>query len=227
MLAGELLPEALASFVNALLVVVAALFPVLNPLGLAPLFLSYTGTVASRTRHLLALRVALYSFVLAVAVLFLGAHVLSFFGVSLPAVQIGGGMALALTGWRILNRGTDETHQQPAEANHEVALRSAFYPLTLPLTIGPGSIAVLLTLSSNAPPADAAHEYLLPAGAGALLGLAGICVAIYFCYSYAEPILRRLGETGVNVMLRLSAFLLMCIGVQILINGLRALRVMP
>ncbi len=220
----SLLPEAVADFVSALLLVVAALFPIVNPLGMAPIFLSYTAGLDEGTRTVLSRRIAWNSFVLAALSLFAGAHVLRFFGLSLPAVQIGGGLVVAATGWRILHRGAEERDHRGPGATPDAALASAFYPLTMPLTVGPGSIAVMLTVGSNAPLPSAANSYLLPQAAGALAGVAAVALSIYASYRYAEPILRRLGESGLNVMLRLSAFILLCLGVQILLNGLRAMR---
>jgi multiple antibiotic resistance protein len=223
MQAIALLPEALGSFVNSLLIVVAALFPIVNPLGMAPIFLSYTAGADAGTRDRLARRVAYNSFALATVSLIAGSYILHFFGLSLPAVQIGGGLVVAATGWRILHRGADDPqHRGPAPSPEEV-LASAFYPLTMPLTVGPGSIAVMLAIGSNAPAASAANDYLVPHAIGGLAGVAIVALSIYLSYRYAEPILRRLGDSGVNVFLRLSAFILLCIGVQILLNGYHAI----
>ena len=98
----------------------------------------------------------------------------------------------------------------------------AFYPLTLPLTVGPGSISVAITLGSQRPPApDVAHLAIL-AGA-AVAGLVAIAVTIFLCYRFAERITAALGERGTNVLVRLSAFILFCIGIQIIWNGYRTL----
>ena len=169
MQAIALLPEALGSFVGSLLFVAAALFPIVNPLGMAPIFLSYTAGIEARTRGLLARRIAYNSFILAAASLVVGSHLLHFFGLSLPAVQIGGGLVVAMTGWRILNRGADDHERRAPALSPEAVLASAFYPLTMPLTVGPGSIAVMLTIGSNAPAASAGNAYLLPSSRCSLL----------------------------------------------------------
>ena len=101
-------------------------------------------------------------------------------------------------------------------------MASAFYPLTMPLTVGPGSIAVMLTIGSNAPSAVTQLSSALVQAAGGLAGVAAVGVSIYLSYRYADRILRRLGESGINAMLRLSAFILLCLGVQIILNGYRA-----
>jgi multiple antibiotic resistance protein len=94
----------------------------------------------------------------------------------------------------------------------------AFYPLTLPLTVGPGSIAVAITLGSQRPNAAGPAEFVLVAAA-AILGLVAISATIYVCFRYAQRIATVLGETGINVMVRLSAFILLCIGIQIVWSG--------
>ena len=170
----------------------------------------------------LARRIAYNSFILAAVSLVAGSHLLHFFGLSLPAVQIGGGLVVAATGWRILNRGADDPERRAPAPSPEAVLASAFYPLTMPLTVGPGSIAVMLAIGSNAPAASAGNDYLLPEALGGLAGVAIVALSVYVSYRYAEPILRRLGDSGINVLLRLSAFILLCLGVQILLNGYRA-----
>jgi multiple antibiotic resistance protein len=209
-------------FVHAFLFVALALFPIVNPLGMAPIFLSYTDGIDAGTRARLARRVAYNSFMLATAALLIGSHVLKFFALSLPAVQIGGGLVVAATGWRLLNRGEEPSGERAPAASAEAVMAGAFYPLTMPLTVGPGSIAIMLTIGSSAPNALSNSRELLLEAAGGLVGVASVSWAIYLSYRYADRVLRRLGPSGINVLLRLSAFVLLCLGVQILLNGYRA-----
>jgi multiple antibiotic resistance protein len=210
-------------FIHAFLFVALALFPIVNPLGMAPIFLSYTAGVDHATRARLARRVAYNSFVLATASLLIGSHVLKFFALSLPAVQIGGGLVVAATGWRLLNRGEEDAKARAPAASAEAVMSGAFYPLTMPLTVGPGSIAIMLTIGSSAPNALSNSRELLMEAAGGLVGVAAVTWSIYLSYRYADRILARLGPSGINVLLRLSAFILLCLGVQILLNGYRAI----
>jgi multiple antibiotic resistance protein len=211
------------SFVHAFLFVALALFPIVNPLGMAPIFLSYTAGVDHATRARLARRVAYNSFMLATASLLIGSHVLKFFALSLPAVQIGGGLVVAATGWRLLNRGEEDAKARAPAASAESVMAGAFYPLTMPLTVGPGSIAIMLTIGSSAPNALTNSRELLLEAAGGLMGVAAVTWSIYLSYRYADRVLARLGPSGINVLLRLSAFVLLCLGVQILLNGYRAI----
>ena len=207
---------------HGFLFVALALFPIVNPLGMAPIFLGYTEALDDKTTSWLARRVAINSFVLTVVSLLIGSIILKFFGLSIPAVQIAGGLLLAAAGWRLLNQGQEDPAHRAPQASAEAIVSGAFYPLTLPLTVGPGSIAVIVTLGSSVANVFSGGNGLLE-GTGAIAGLAVLAVVIYLCYDYAEPILERLGDSGVNVVLRLSAFILLCIGVQIAIEGYRTI----
>ena len=206
---------------NTFLLVYAALFPIVNPVGGAPIFLGLTRHLGDAERHALSRRVALNGFLLLLGSLFVGSHVLGFFGITLPVVRIAGGIVVSAFAWKLLHEG-DKLEDQRGAATVPMAPVDAFYPLTLPLTVGPGSISVAITLGSQRPPApDFAHLALL-AGA-AVAGLLAIAVTIFLCYRFAERITAALGERGTNVLVRLSAFILFCIGIQIIWNGWRTL----
>jgi multiple antibiotic resistance protein len=161
------------------------------------------------------------SFILLVASFAIGSHVLSFFGISLPVVQVGGGMIVVATGWAMLKQST-ESDRKIVERTVSGAdvLRDAFYPLTLPLTVGPGSISVAITLGANAPHNLGANLLSIFA---AVIGSALVAATIYLCYAFADRLALVLGPTGTNVILKLTSFLLVCIGVQIVWNGLSQL----
>ncbi|HEY2016632.1 MAG TPA: MarC family protein [Bryobacteraceae bacterium] len=207
---------------NALLVV-GALFPIVNPLGNTPIFLTLTRGLSGHGRAILARTIAINGFLLMVASIFIGTHILAFFGISLPVVQVGGGLVVISTGWGLLRSsdddgGSGEDAKRPcSEANY---LRQAFYPLTLPLTVGPGSISVAITVGANR---TEGTEWRWPLIVGMLIGAVVIALTIYLSYRFAERIAAVLGETAMNVVIRLSSFILVCIGVQILWNGLSTL----
>jgi len=210
----------LSLLVTSFLSVFVGLIPIVNPLGMAPIFLRLTAGSSAATRAKLAWLIALYGFALMAVSLFVGSHILAFFGLTVPAVQIAGGLVVMAAGWRLLQQGDDtESRQGQAPVNEEVILSHAFFPLTMPLTVGPGTISVAITLGNKG---AATHE-LLPLGIGALLAAVAVSAAIYVCYRFADRVLRMLGESGTDIFLRLSAFILLCLGVQILTNGLGAL----
>lgn len=206
------------------LLIITALFPIVNPLGSAPIFLSLTSYYTDEQRGILAWRVALNSFVLLVASYFVGTHILAFFGISLPVVQVGGGLVVATTGWSLLKQKMDETPSDKQVVHKSVDLgrlfQQAFYPLTLPLTVGPGSISVAITLGANE---SRGNNGIWLEAIAAFLGALAIAITVYLCYAFADRLARVLGQTSMTVIMRLSAFLLVCIGVQIIWNGLSAL----
>ena len=203
------------------LLLVSALFPIVNPLGGSPVFLTLTRDYSSGARWLLARRIALNSFFLLIGSFLTGAHILAFFGISLPVVQVGGGLIVISTGWAMLKE-KDEDDRSTARRDVEAQgiFRHAFYPLTLPLTVGPGSISVAITLGANAP---RHFGPTLVSILAAVIGSALIALSIVLCYGFAERLAQLLGATGMSVIMRLSSFLLVCIGVQILWNGVKAL----
>jgi multiple antibiotic resistance protein len=217
------MPDSFSAVAKYTLLVVGALFPIVNPIGNTPIFLSLTRGLSSKGRAALARMIALNGLILIVVSIFIGTHILAFFGISLPVVQVGGGLVVISTGWTLLREpdhdDADEkgTHKECNEADYS---RQAFYPLTLPLTVGPGSISVAIAVGANRPEGSEWHWPLI---AGMLLGSLAIAASIYWSYRFAERIGRTLGESAMNVIIRLSSFILVCIGVQILWNGASAL----
>lgn len=205
-------------FASTFLIIYAGLFPIVNPVGSAPLFLGMTQFCTDPQRNALARRVAFNSFCLLLGSLFVGSHVLEFFGISLPVVRIAGGLVVTSFGWKLLN-STDKPDSDGAESAQTI---DAFYPLTMPLTVGPGSISVAITLGSQRPH-DADIPHLVTLGSAAIAGIVAMTLTIYFCYRFAENTVRVLGKTGTNVVVRLSAFIMLCIGIEILWNGYSAL----
>jgi multiple antibiotic resistance protein len=206
---------------KGILLVVSALFPIVDPIGGAPVFLALTRDYLPETRRLLARRIAMNSFILLIGSFTVGSHVLSFFGISLPVVQVGGGLIVISTGWAMLNQKDDNSRGAVGRTmSPNDVFRDAFYPLTLPLTVGPGSIAIAITLGANTPRHLGANLLAILAAA---IGSAFVAATIYFCYGFADRLASAIGPTGMNVVVRLSAFLLVCIGVQILWNGARQL----
>jgi multiple antibiotic resistance protein len=209
-----------ADAVKVFLLTVSALFPIVDPLAGSPIFLAITQEYPTSTRRALAWWVAINSLLLMVGSYFIGSHVLNFFGVSLPVVQVGGGLIVASMGWRMLLEREDK-HDAPREnVDCSDALHSAFYPLTLPLTVGPGTISVAITLGANSTRRYGFHIVIILA---ALIAMVAVAISILLCYGLADRLARIFGKTGMTVIVRLSSFLLVCIGVQIMWNGISAL----
>ena len=201
------------------LLVYAGLFPIVNPIGGAPIFLALTRGYSERIRSDLAWRVALNSFFLLLGSLFVGSHVLGFFGISVPVLRIAGGLAVSAFGWRLLRDGVDSAHD-PISDDEPI---DAFYPLTMPLTVGPGSIAVAIALGAQRPQTTNGIGELALVAAAAAAGLLGMAATIFLCYRFADRMVALLGASGINVLVRLAAFILLCIGIQIIWSGYSAL----
>ena len=206
--------------INVLLLTISALFPIVDPLSGSPIFLQLTSDLTPSMRRSISRSVAWDSFFLMVGSYFIGSYVLSFFGVSLPVVQVAGGMVVVGIGWKMLMQKDEERNTGKGAIDPQKASRQAFYPLTLPLTVGPGSISVAVTLGAHM-----SRHYGLHLGviAAALLGTGLVAISVYVCYGFADRLAKILGETGTTVIIRLASFLLLCIGVQIVWNGIKAL----
>ncbi|MBL8378729.1 MAG: NAAT family transporter [Burkholderiales bacterium] len=214
-------PSLTAAF-KTVFVVVAALLPILNPPGTAPVFLAMTHGATPAVRAALARRIALNVLCMLVAAMFVGSFVLEFFGISIPVVRVAGGLLVCATAWQLLT-AADPLEAGDARAasgaSFDVLSQRAFYPLTFPITCGPGSIAVAITLGATLQSSKIALLHMSAAVLGAVL----LAATVFVCLRYAERLLRPLGKTGTTVFLRLMAFVLLCIGVQILWTGVAEL----
>jgi multiple antibiotic resistance protein len=209
------------NLIGQTLLVFATLFPIVNPVGGAPVFLAMTEGLGDAERAQLARRIAVNAFLLVLGSIFVGTHVIGFFGLSVPVIRVGGGILVCSVAWDLLrseDAGRPETPlRRPTPA--ELAAR-AFYPMTLPLTVGPGSISVAITLGAQVPSSVSAWAITI---VGSAVGTILLAVSIYALFRYAERLTRAIGPTGTQVLLRLTAFILLCIGVQIVWSGVLAL----
>jgi len=212
------------TFGKSFLIVLAALLPILNPAATAPIFLSLTEGASPATRAILARRIARNVILLLVGAMLVGSFVLDLFGISLPIVRVGGGLIVAAHAWRLLNANQtiSETNRMLAEAfTPEQAGRQAFYPLTFPISCGPGSLAATITIGVTLH--DPQLSLTMAGIGGGILALFVIGAILFLAFRYAMQLLRPLGETGTLVFLRLSAFILLCLGVQIVWDGVSEL----
>jgi multiple antibiotic resistance protein len=193
------------------------LFAIINPYGLAFVFLNRTSNLTELERGHIARTIALYSLAVLVVSLFAGSTILGFFGISLPALRIAGGLVVAVTGWTMLQEPHDEPHEHPASGLGFSAVSGmVFFPLCVPLTTGPGTIAAAIALAANWK-----HELRgwVVSAVASLLVAAAIASTIYHAYRHASTMARLFGPEGTRVVTRLSAFLLLCVGVEIMLTG--------
>jgi multiple antibiotic resistance protein len=209
-----------STHLTTFLLAFGALFSIVNPLSGTFIFFGATRELEPRVRAQVSRWVAIYAFSIVAASLYVGAYVLSFFGISIPVLRVAGGIVVAMSGWQMLNE-PDATEQRRSETPSPRSIdvppsRLAFYPLTMPLTTGPGTISVAISLGANRPRGIASSlEFFVET----LAAVALIALLIYAFYRNSARIAGLMGVTGTTIVVRLSAFLLFCIGIQVLWNG--------
>lgn len=196
------------------------LLPIVNPVGCAPLFLQFTGHYPKKVRRQIALLVAINCFCLMTGLLLLGGFVLKFFGISVPEVEVAGGLLLMYTAWGMLNSKelVNEQEEEDAEANKS---QLAFFPLTMPITIGPGVWAMILSLDAKIATTEGWFAFF--DRTSAIIGIFIISLLILVCYRYAGVIFKYLGTIGTNVITKLSAFIIIALGLHVTWGGLSSL----
>lgn len=211
-----MLADVLSSFLTAF----PALFSIVNPIAGAFIFREATADRTHEQRVALARKVGVYSLLVMLIALGAGSYVLAVFGITIAALRIAGGLVLALFAWELLNAPEKREGRKAEQAQGAGAGEPddvAFYPLTLPFTTGPGTIAVAVAIGAGHPARAA-----LPFFAGVIVAAVLLAVVIAAVYAYADRLTAALGRTGSRTVTRLSAFLLFCIGIQLLINGVVA-----
>lgn len=169
----------------------AAILPIINPAATAPIFLSLTEGASERTRAVLARRIARNMVLLTGGAMLIGSYVLDFFGISLPIVRVAGGTIIAANAWRLLNtsHATADNRSALAEAfTPEMARRQAFYPLTFPISCGPGSLAAAITVGVTLH--DAQLALSVARASGGIVALIAIGVVMFLAFRYAAQLLR-------------------------------------
>jgi multiple antibiotic resistance protein len=214
---------------TSFLLAFSVLLPLINPLGSALVFLGMAGEAPPKVYRSLARRIAINNIVFLVIIEVLGAAILNFFGISLPIVQLSGGIVIAAMGWSVLNerdasadsRNKQEESEVRGETRAKDLEQEAFYPFTFPITSGPGTLVALLTITAHISHRVLSRDIL--AHLGVFLAVVALSVLVYFCYANALKISKVIPPATAHGILRVIAFILLCIGVQIAWNGLAVL----
>jgi multiple antibiotic resistance protein len=215
------------SFGGLFLLVFAAAFPIVNPAGSALIFLDITQHLSRAQRGRLARSIALYSFLVLTASLYIGGYLLAFFGISIPVLRVAGGLVVTAAGWRFLQQ-PDEGSDVPDDAqdggrpSSNNFMSKAFYPLTMPITTGPGTISVMIAIGTSHPTSGQLLDRIIPVLASIAANIV-LAIIIYLCFAFADRVSSLLGNSATHVLMRLSAFILFCIGIQITWTGAEAL----
>ncbi|WP_109123533.1 MarC family protein [Dyella sp. C11] len=215
----------LKDFIQTALLLITGLFPVINPIGSAFIVLSMVPHTTEAERTDLSWRITTNSFAILLGSLLMGAYVLTFFGISIPVLRVAGGLIIAVAGWNLLQKPDDddaalEKAQEVKAPKPGASLASkTFYPLTLPLMVGPGSISVAIALGTSSPKEGLSAAHF----AGVAAALVVLSASIYICMRFAGTLERWLGSAGTKIVMRLFALITFCIGMQLLWLGLKEL----
>lgn len=215
------------SFINLVFIGIIALFPVINPIGSAFIVNPYLLNLDKKEKRKVVQKICLYAFLICVVSLFAGQWILKLFGVSIPIIQLAGGIMICKIGWEFLS--SDKTKQvqvsdtalKNPDSGYEHVASKLFYPISFPITTGPGTISVLFTLSAHSA-TDNMNSYLFNTLA-LLVSVLVMCTLIYIFYFNTKTMIHFLGENGENIVNRISAFLIFCVGLQIAFTGLKVL----
>lgn len=215
--------DSLYSFIHLVFIGFVALFPVVNPIGTSFILSPYFSDLSRKDRAKVVKRIVFYAFSISALTLIGGHWILELFGLSVPVIQLAGGLMICKIGWEFLSNDQPKQNTEIltniTEQSHMITLQEKlFYPITFPMTTGAGTIAVLFTLSANSE-AKTLPSYLLNTAA-LLVSIIGICILIYIFYVNANRFINYMGSHGEKIVNRLSAFLIFCVGLQIAIQGI-------
>ncbi len=215
------------SFIHLLFISVIALFPVVNPIGSAFIVAPYFENLSSSEKRKAVSKITFYVFMVCVVALFAGHWILQIFGISIPIVQLAGGIMICKIGWEFLTsdkKSQEQKSQQDNEnqVNDYTQLQDKlFYPITFPVTAGTGTISILFTLSAHSDRSNTS-EYLINTGA-ILAAVVVMCILIYIFYPSTKTITNYIGSKGETIVNRITAFLIFCVGLQIAVSGITSL----
>jgi multiple antibiotic resistance protein len=207
----------------AFLLAFPALFSIINPIGGALIFNEATLGLGPADKRRVAGRVGFYSLLILIGALWGGAYVLNFFGVSLAALRIAGGAVVALNAWALLMTRDRHEAQQRRESEADPgdttrnAMEMAFFPLAMPYTTGPGAISVAITIGAERP---ANGIGLLDFFVGVSAAAVANALIVWIGYRFADRVTGWMSASARNIVTRLTAFLLLCVGVQIMLSGI-------
>lgn len=215
------------SFVHLLFIGIIALFPVVNPVGSAFIVNPYFSNLSMPEKRKAVKKITFYAFSICTVSLFAGHWILELFGLSIPVIQLAGGIMICKMGWEFLSSDKKEEMPQQNAGEETMAASSKniedklFYPITFPVTTGAGTISILFTLSAHSVATNITY-YFINTGA-ILLSIIVMCLLIYIFYLNTKRIITYLGSNGEKIVNRITAFLIFCVGLQIAITGIRSL----
>jgi multiple antibiotic resistance protein len=220
------MPQFYESFLHLVFIAIIALFPVVNPIGSAFMISPYFENLTRGEKRRAVNQITLYAFLICIISLFAGQWILRLFGISIPVVQLAGGIMICKMGWEFLSSDQKKTSVEDLDDNPNVSAyrhiaNKLFYPITFPATTGAGTISVLFTLSARSVVFGSSDYYLNTCAI--IVAILVMCVMIYIFYLNTKTIIHYLGPNGENIVNRVSAFLVFCVGLQIGLGGLKTI----
>jgi len=211
-----------ADFLNYVGLTVMTLLPIINPIGTAMLLLGIGAHLDPVSRERQVRKACIYASGILIAFLLLGTVIMQGFGISIPGLRIAGGLVIAFLGFRMLF--PDPAPPMSAEAMREALVKAdiSFSPLAMPSLSGPGSIATVISMSSTIRYEEQGARVVIE-HVGVIIGICVAALVCYFVLRAAEQLNRKLGSAGIGAIARIMGFLMICIGVQFVINGVREL----
>ena len=191
----------------------AALFSVLNPIGTVPIFVGLTQDYTKKERSRVALWTGVNVFIILIISFFVGQYVLEFFGITITALRIAGGIIIASSGFGLLNgnfsknKGINKKVQQDIENRNDIALT----PLAMPMLAGPGSISLLIAFYQEH---DTTNEIITSS-----IAIAIVAFVVFIILRSAHYLAKYLGASGIVAISRIVGFLTIAIGIQYIISS--------
>ena len=190
-----------------------ALFSVLNPIGTVPIFVSLTQDFTKKERSNLSLRTSINVFIILIISFFIGQYVLSFFGITISALRIAGGIIIASSGFSLLNGNFTKNRGINKKVEEDISTRNAIAltPLAMPMLAGPGSISLLIAFYQEH---NSTQEIIVSS-----LSILVVSIVIFLILRSANYIARILGASGIVAVSRIIGFLTISIGIQYIISA--------
>ncbi|HEY5124566.1 MAG TPA: MarC family protein [Ignavibacteria bacterium] len=203
-------------FLQAIPMAFLALFPLVNPVGAIPLFCTLTSDGTNEYRKKMAFKTSLNVVIILIVFLLIGKLLLEFFGISLPVLKIAGGLIVAHTAWEMVTSKNKLTKEESSELDDKEDI--SFTPMAMPMLSGPGSIGIVIGLTS-ANSVSSISYYL-----GFSVGIILLGIIVYILLIISLRLFKLLGTTGIGVMSRIMGFFILAIAVEIIYQGLLGLK---
>jgi len=202
---------------SVFITILIGLFSLINPLSALPVYIGLTSGYTDENKLNTLKKTCVYIYIICMVSYFLGVYLLHFFGITIPALRVAGGLIIFRSGWQLLNVQHKKELSGKLQEESDEKTDISFSPLAMPLLAGPGSMSFLITLYSNR------HESLDEAlwqDAAAIIAIIIVSVSIYFVFKYAPRLMKYTGQAGLTSLSKVMGFIVIGIGVQMIISSM-------